>query len=244
MRIMDAKVQFFWIEDGSVDSAEIIIFIPMLLDLLFPNRCLHCNRIIQGDQLVCELCFVQVHFTHWNFLDDNELKHKCTLLFPVEHAFALMHFEEEGLSRKIIHALKYSGREKAGLVIADWTADRVNFGTKKPDLLVTVPLHPKKLRKRGYNQLHLFTEKLSEQWQIPFDHELIRRNYNRKAQALQDKSHRKQTENLFSLTKPVQHRHVLIIDDVFTTGNTMSAVAWEILKSGNTTVSVLVMALD
>src|SRR5690606_27274396 len=238
------RYSFFGLRMDVSHSAEIIIFIPMLLDLLFPNRCLHCNRIIQGDQLVCVLCFVQIHFTHWNFLDDNELKQKCTLLFPVQHAFALMHFEEEGLSRKIIHALKYSGREKAGLVIADWTADRVDFGTKKPDLLVTVPLHPKKLKKRGYNQLHLFTEQLSEQWQIQFDHELIRRNHNRKAQALQDKSHRKQTENRFSLAKPVQHRHILIIDDVFTTGNTMSAVAWEILKSGNTAVSVLVMALD
>lgn len=216
----------------------------MILNLLFPNRCLECSKIISADEIVCGICMDQILFTHHQFIESNLLKERCSLLFPVENAFALMQFEEESLSRKIVHQLKYGSREKTGKILAEWTGDRINFEADKPDLMVSVPLHPKKLKKRGYNQLHLFTETLSKKLNIPFDNQLIKRNSYQKAQAQKDKLHRNETENLFSLTHHISDRHVLLIDDVFTTGNTMSSVAWEILKAGNNKVSVLVMAVD
>ncbi len=216
----------------------------MILDLLFPNRCIHCNRMIDAELLVCDLCFDQIHFTHYNYFENNPIREKCSLLFPVENTFALIQFEKENLSRKLIHELKYKGREKVGKILAEWTTEVVDFKNRKPDLLVSVPLHPKKLRERGYNQLHLFTETLSEFYRIPFDHQLIKRNHYSKAQALKDKKHRQETVNTFSLTQPVSGQHILLIDDVFTTGNTISSIAWEILNSGNNRVSVLVMAID
>ena len=216
----------------------------MILDIFFPNRCLSCNRIIDADLLVCELCFKHIDFTHFNYFDDNFIKEKCRLLFPVEHTFSLMQFKQENLSRKIIHELKYKNREKAGKVLAEWTSERLDFKDKKPHLLVSVPLHPRKLKERGYNQLHIFTEKLSEFYNIPFDHDLIRRNHYSKAQALKDKEHRLETENTFSITKEISGKHVLIVDDVFTTGNTLATIAWEILKAGDNKVSILVMAVD
>jgi competence protein ComFC len=216
----------------------------MILDLFFPNRCLECNRIIDGELLVCNLCFEHIHFMHYKYFDESFIKEKCKLLFPVENTYALMQFEKENLSRKIIHELKYKSREKVGNILANWTTERLDFKNEKPDLLVTVPLHPKKLKERGYNQLHLFTKTLSEFYNIPFDHDLIKRNHYSKAQALKDKQHRLETENTFSITENISGKHILLIDDVFTTGNTLASIAWEILKSGNNKVSVLVMAVD
>jgi len=219
----------------------------MIVDLLFPNRCLSCSRMIDAHLLVCTLCFEKIHFTHHQYSDENLLKEKCKLLFPVENAFALMHFSQENLSRIIIHELKYKGREKAGKTLADWVTEQLDFNNNnnnKPDLLVSVPLHPKKLKERGYNQLHFFTENLSEFYTIPFDHDLIKRNHYSKAQALKDKQHRIETTNPFSVTKNISGKHVLLIDDVFTTGNTLASIAWEILKAGNNKISVLVMAMD
>ncbi|MEI3790182.1 MULTISPECIES: ComF family protein [unclassified Chryseobacterium] len=216
----------------------------MILDLFFPNRCIECSRIIDADLLVCSLCFEQIHFTHFDYFSENIIKEKCRLLFPVENTYGLMKFEENGLSRKLIHELKYKSRENAGKTLAEWTVERVDFKDEKPDILVPVPLHPKKLRERGYNQLHLFTETLSGFYQIPFDHELIERNHYSKAQALKDKKHRLEAVNPFSLSKPISGKHVLLIDDVFTTGNTVSSIAWEILNAGDNKVSVLVMAVD
>lgn len=216
----------------------------MILDIFFPNRCISCNRIIDGDFLVCNLCFEQIHFTHFNYFDDNYIKEKCRLLFPVENTFALMQFEKECLSRKIIHELKYKSREKVGKILANWTSERLDFKDNNPDVLVTVPLHPKKLKERGYNQLHVFTETLSEFYNIPFNHDMIKRNHYSKAQALKDKQHRLETQNTFSINKNISGKHVLLIDDVFTTGNTLASIAWEILRAGDNQVSVLVMAID
>lgn len=215
-----------------------------LLDLLFPNRCLECNRIIHQDEVVCELCFSQIHFTHHHYSESNLLKEKCQLFFPVENAFALMQFEDESTSQKIIHQLKYGSREKIGKIIANWTLEKLDFKSLNIDLLVTVPLHPRKAKERGYNQLHLFAETLSKELKIPSDHSLIKRNFYKKAQAKKRREARSFNENLFSITKSISNQHILLIDDVFTTGNTMSAVAWEILKDGNNKVSVLVMAMD
>ena len=216
----------------------------MILDLLFPNRCIHCNRIISPELLVCNVCFDHIHFTHYDFSGNNPVREKCKLLFPVENTYALMQFEEQGLSRKIIHELKYRSREKAGKTLAEWTAERLDFRDKTPDLMVSVPLHPKKLKERGYNQLHLFTETLSILYGIPYHHELIKRNHYSKAQALKDREHRLSTANAFSLTQAVTGKHILLIDDVFTTGNTVSSIAWEILNAGNNKISVLAMAMD
>ena len=111
-------------------------------------------------------------------------------------------------------------------------------------MLVSVPLHPKKLKERGYNQLHLFTEVLSSEYGIPFDHNLLKRNSHSQAQAQKDKSHREETKYDFSLTKEIENQHILLVDDVFTTGNTMSAIAWEFLKNKKNKVSILVMAME
>lgn len=216
----------------------------MILDIFFPNRCITCSRIIEADLLACPLCMEQIHFTHTGYLEDSFMKQKCRLLFPVENAFALMNFEKENASRQIIHDLKYRSRENIGKILAGWTTERLDFQNEKPDLLVPVPLHPKKLKERGYNQLHLFTETLSAFYNIPFDHEAVKRNYYSKAQALKDKQHRLETKNTFSITKEISNKHIMLIDDVFTTGNTLATIAWEILKSGNNKVSVLVMAVD
>lgn len=216
----------------------------MFLDLLFPNRCLQCNRIISAEEIVCDLCFDQISFTHHRFAENNILKERCQLLFPIENAFALMQFEKDGLSQKIIHSLKYRNREKVGKIIANWTSERLDFGKEKPDVLVTVPLHPRKQWKRGYNQLHLFTNTLSKNCGIPVEHQLLKRNYYAKAQAKKGKLHRSETLNLFSINKPTSGRNILLVDDVLTTGNTISSIAWEILKSGNNRLSVLVMAID
>jgi len=194
--------------------------------------------------VVCEVCFSQILFSHFDFYAENLLKEKCRLLFPVENAFSLMLFEEESLSRKIIHQLKYGNREKIGKLLAEWVSEKLQFEKEKPDMLVTIPLHPKKMKKRGYNQLHLFTRCLSEIYDIPYDNDVLKRNFHSKAQAEKNKEQRIKSEGKFSLNKEVSGKHILLIDDVFTTGSTMSDAAWEILKNGENTISVLVMAMD
>lgn len=214
-----------------------------MLSILFPNRCLECEEIIDSSEIICLYCWDKIRFTHWDF-GDNPLKEKAERLFPLQNAFALMYFDSNGVSRKILHRLKYSGMEKVGKVLAYWVAERITFKNKKPDLLVSVPLHSKKLKIRGYNQLHLFTETLSELWEIPYYPHILERKTYQDSQASKGKEGRGDTKYDFYLTQNIDNQHILLIDDVFTTGNTMSAVAWEFLKRQDNEVSILVMAMD
>lgn len=217
----------------------------MIFDFLFPNRCLHCNQLIDKRDIVCEICIDKIHFSNHQFFENNSLKEKASLLFPVENAFSLMLYEKESLAQRIIQQLKYNHREKIGKNLAEWTIDKLNFGDKEPDLIATVPLHPKKLKQRGYNQLHIFGNELSKHYQIPINHYLLKRTKHSKAQAKKDQSERLKTKNAFQLNEKISDKHILLIDDVYTTGNTSSNVAWEILRnSENVKISLLVMAMD
>ena len=218
----------------------------MIFDFLFPNRCLDCNQLIDKNEIVCELCLENIHFSNHQFTESNNgLKDKVSLLFPVEKAFSLMLYEKESLSQKIIHQLKYNHREKIGKNLAQWTIGKLDFGDRKPDLIVTVPLHHKKLKQRGYNQLHIFGNELSKHYDIPVNHNLLQRNKHSRAQVKKDQKDRLKTKNVYQLTEMISDKHLLLIDDVFTTGNTISNIAWEILRnSDNVKVSLLVMAMD
>lgn len=217
----------------------------MLADLIFPNRCLHCNTIISKNDLICLLCEDQLSFSGMDFYNNNILQERTQLLFPCEHSYTLLLFEKQGLSQKIIHLLKYGHKESVGKILAQWTADHLTLRDPKPDLIVSVPLHPKKLKKRGYNQLHLFGDQLSKHYNIPINHHFLTRNYHTPEQARKDKIHRNETASIFSVTENIDAAHILLIDDVYTTGNTLSNIAWEILKSNpQHKISVLVMAMD
>lgn len=217
----------------------------MIFDFLFPNRCLDCNQLIDKKEVVCELCLDKVNFSNHQFYENNSLTVKASLLIPVENAFSLLYYEKESLAQRIVHQLKYNHREKIGKTLAHWTTERIDFNNEKPDLLVTVPLHYKKLKQRGYNQLHLFGNELSKHYNIPVNHTLLKRIKHSRAQAKKNQSERLKTKNAYQLTENINDKHILLIDDVYTTGNTISNIAWEILNnSKNVKISILVMAMD
>jgi len=217
----------------------------MIFDFLFPNRCLRCNQLIDKSEIVCEICLDNIHFSNHQYSENNSLRQNAAMLFPVQNAFSLMLYEKESLAQKIIQQLKYNHREKVGKNLSDWTLERLDFGDNKPELIVTVPLHPKKLKQRGYNQLHLFGNELSKHYKIPISHTLLQRTKHSKAQARKGQTERLQTKNAYQLTEKIRDKHILLVDDVYTTGNTISNIAWEIIRnSENVKISLLVMAMD
>ena len=214
----------------------------MFLDLFFPNRCLACEEIISANAILCDICEEKLSFSHFKFDCENPLAQKAKLLFPIEQAYALFIFKEKNLARNLLHRLKYGDQEFIGKHFSHWIFDRISI--TNIDEIVSVPLHPKKLKKRGYNQLTLLGNELSKLYNIPINHQLLKRNSHNKAQAQKDKQQRTETETLFSVIGNPENKHILLIDDVYTTGNTLASIAWEILKHPNTKVSILVVAMD
>ncbi|MDY3338553.1 ComF family protein [Riemerella anatipestifer] len=216
----------------------------MFLDFFLPNRCLKCNLFIPSEEIVCWACKSHLNFTHDDFGGKAGFYQKVILKFPVTKAFSLMKYEKKELSQDIIHALKYHSMERVGKVLAHWVSENIDLSSQGIDVLTSIPLHPKKQRERGYNQLHLFTKILSQLQGIPYSHYLLKRNLYSKPQALKQKLDREKVQNIFSVDEKIEGKHILLIDDVYTTGNTMSKAVWELLKGNGSQVSVLVLAID
>ena len=217
----------------------------MLLDLLFPNRCIGCETLILGQEIICEVCEYQINYYQNQTGNPESNLAKYQLLFPFENGYALMIFsKKESLSRTIIHHLKYKKREIIGSWLANKVLERISLLKPLPTLIITIPLHLSKERKRGYNQLHLFAEKIGEKLDIPVNHQVLKRLKSDRAQAKKSRSQRLISTEKFTLNQPIENTHILLIDDVLTTGKTMQDAAWQLLKSKNNTISFLVMALD
>ncbi len=171
------------------------------------------------------------------------------MVIPVRYATSLLFFHESGLVKELIHQLKYNGHQEIGKLMADW------FIYQNPqldlsrhiDLIVPVPLHPKKRKKRGYNQMTVWGENLSRYYHLPYREDILVRTVHTTSQTNKNiEQRRENVQNAFVVYQPSVYagKHFLILDDVMTTGATIEACAETILQSvPGAQVSVLTMAM-
>jgi ComF family protein len=157
---------------------------------------------------------------------------------------ALLH---GGPGRDLIHAFKYHGRphlrRPLGLLVVERLTEFV--ARERPDLIVPVPLHVKRLRSRGFNQALLVGELLAEEWRIPFHCRALRRvRWTEPQINLAAELRRENVRNAFRVpdTSPVEGRRVLLVDDVFTTGSTVEECSRTLLRAGAEEVLVITLS--
>lgn len=217
----------------------------MFLDIIFPNRCTGCGVLLDAEEIICPECLAKLSLTAWPFNSENELKARCRLNFPIENGWALMLYEKGGLSQKIIHQLKYSHREKVSNFLGEIAAFQIGHQLKEVDCIVPIPLAKTKFRKRGYNQLSGFADEISEISGLPVDNGLLCRPKGGKSQASKTQRQRLSSEDPFTINKKISDTHFLLVDDVLTTGTTLTFAAWHLLKCGeNNRISIAVMAIE
>lgn len=218
-----------------------------LVCLFYPILCVSCdNHLNYGEKILCVSCKHQLPFTYYN-LNKNPVQQLFYGRFPLELAFSLLLFKEGNLTQSLMHELKYQGNEEIGEMLADLLSVKIKktFVEKGITAIVPVPLHPLKLQKRGYNQLTKFGMQLSKSLSVPFLQDVLLREKIRQTQTKKNKSERiENTVTLFKLEKAheVENKHVLLIDDVITTGATLEACAKEILKADGVRLSIATMA--
>lgn len=219
-----------------------------LTNLFFPKACVGCDAfLLTNEMIICAKCRHEIPLTAHHLNAENETTKKFFGRMEVEYGSSFMYFHKKGIVQEIIHSLKYRGHEQIGTVIGDWYADVLKDNTilKTVDFIVPVPLHPRKLKKRGYNQVTTFGKSLSKNLAIPLDETLLHRNIYSETQTFKNLIGR--TENkgaLFGVTFNENHhgKHYLLIDDVLTSGATLEACGKAILKIPDARLSIVTMA--
>lgn len=210
---------------------EIRAITRSFVDLFFPRRCLGCNCIVSNQIPMCINCIHRLPFTYWKFDQNNDAFHKIRNLCPIESANSLLYFEKSNVTQHVLHALKYKNQPKAGILLADLM--KIENLNSSFDGIIVVPIHPKKLKKRGYNQVLPFAKRLGERTQIPLiDNYLIRTKFN-KSQVEKSRTQRLTSlSNAFEVLDKNLTGHFLLVDDLLTTGATISTCV-NLLKSKN-----------
>ncbi len=221
--------------------------LSFILQDVFPQLCIGCGCMIPSDNALCKACETKIAFMEEDSLEMIEFKAKCALIFNEEtEVYALFKFEKGGVGQKLIHALKYKNRPIIGFHLSYFVSEKIRFKTPI-SAIVPIPLHSKKLKKRGYNQLDIFSKNLSKILQCDYFPEGLVRISDSRAQAGRSKWDRemRQEKSRFSseLSRDVYGK-ILLVDDVFTTGNTLSDAYYTLHLAGFKNISILTIASD
>lgn len=223
-------------------------FLKDFFHLFYPKLCANCeNHLIENETLICTFCRHDLPLTNFLNCTENTVSKIFYGRVSIEKAYSLLFFRKKGITKKLIHELKYKDNEAVGTFFGNWLGEKFaeNQQFVNIDCIVPVPLHPKKLRKRGYNQVTKLGESLSNHLKIPFLENILERTSSSKTQTFKARFERfKNSETKFFLnnTSVFENKHVLLIDDVITTGATLEACAKELQKTRDIKVSIVTIA--
>ncbi len=218
------------------------------VSLLYPKYCFACNKgLVKGEETICTQCMIELPRTNYHFEPENALFKRLNGRIPLSFALAFFLFRKGGKVQHLLHTLKYSNHPEIGETLGEVYGEELqqaNYG-EKFNIIVPVPLHASRKRKRGYNQSEEFAKGLSKSLRIPFSGDALERTVRTETQTRKTKLKRWQNvSEVFQLKDQEQilNKHVLLVDDVITTGATIEACAQVLLESGCSTISIASIA--
>jgi ComF family protein len=219
-----------------------------MLHLFFPHTCVGCGTdVIDHDQLLCLHCLNHLPATNFFNQPNNPVEQVFYGRIPVANAGAGYFFTKDSLLQNLIVQLKYKGNKQIGFYLGQLLG---NFlikcdRFKQVDGLVPLPLNPRREKNRGYNQATLLCNGISSFWKKPvIEKAVVRRVYTETQTHKGRISRWENMDGIFEVINPsaLENKHLLLVDDVVTTGATLEACGSEILKVPGTTLSIATLA--
>lgn len=218
------------------------------LHLIFPQTCVVCNRLlVKGEEVLCIGCMAELPKLNYHKSGFNPLPNRFLGKVLVEDVYAYLNYLKGGRTQKLIHALKYEGKKEVGELFGRWFGQELKESgfAPKVDVVVPVPLHPKKLRQRGYNQVSGFGRSMAESLDAVFQEDILVKSKHTTTQTKKKRLERWQNvEDVYKIryAEKVEGRKILLVDDVVTTGSTLEACTHVILKANPKSVSIATIA--
>lgn len=216
--------------------------------LIFPEYCAACNKLLVcNEQEICTECEFNLPQTNYHLVHENSLKTFFYGRANLIYANAMYFFHKEGGVQNVIHALKYKGQKNIGYVLGKRYGKTLlkTFKEAPIELIIPVPIHHKKKRERGYNQSDFFAKGLSESMNVPICTDILYRSSFSDSQTHKSQFDRwKNVEKAFGIhiNKLPEGKHILLVDDVITTGSTIEACTEKLMTTRNNRVSIAAIA--
>ena len=216
--------------------------------LLFPRLCYACgNQLMRNESLICTECFVVIHRTNYHFVEDNPVAQLFWGRSLIEKAAAFSYYNKVSRIRKLIHNLKYNGIREIGYDLGRLygLSLKTSGFINDIDIIIPVPLHPLKERIRGFNQSETISMGIADVTRLPVDIKSLARILVSVTQTKRSRYERwTNVEGIFQVidSKSIMGKHILLVDDVITTGSTIESCANELLRIEGVKVSVVALA--
>ena len=229
---------------GVQDIVKLLLFATMnflsnFIDILFPRTCAGCdNSLATGENLICSECFYELPKTGYWKEEDNPVARIFWGRVYLQNASSFLHFQKGGRLQNMIHHLKYRNMKEIGTFLGKlFGSELQNTPYSQVDLIVPVPLHKSKIRKRGYNQSECICRGISSVTKIPVRANILVRSRYTTTQTELDISERiDNVSGAFQVREKsrdyITWKKIILVDDVITTGSTINSCASELLKYG------------
>lgn len=220
-----------------------------VLHLLFPHVCTGCGSdILSNESVLCMRCIEGMPETNFEIHPNNPVEKLFWGRLPVTNAAALFYFTKESLMQHLMHQFKYKGNKDLGLQLGRIMGEQIlKSGRFNVDALIPLPLFPGKEKKRGYNQATVLCQGMAESMKIPVLDKVITRPQHTETQTKKGRIERwKNMEGKFILsdTSSIRNKHLLLVDDVVTTGATLEACGNELLQVENVKLSLACLCVS
>jgi ComF family protein len=217
--------------------------------LFYPRLCEGCNKPLVGEEnVLCVSCGLEIPETGYHEAGDNETALRFAGRIPFAHATSLAYFTNDGLLQHLVHGLKYKGKKETGYYLGKRLGHCLLETTWGPtvDLVIPVPLHAAKKAKRGYNQSMYIAEGLAAALKIPASDHILERVRNTDSQT--NKTRAERVDNMkeaFRINKNARlgGKHILLCDDILTTGATLEACAIALFKEESIKISIVTIGI-
>ncbi len=227
---------------------KIFQWLDDLLSIFYPRGCIGCGTALQrNENFLCLNCLLHLPETNYHLTIDNPLEKIFWGRVPVEHVYSFLFFRKGNTVQHILHQLKYKGNKEIGAYLGEMYGQKLARAGSLADVdvIVPIPLHPKKLRLRGYNQSEWIAMGLSKGLGIPYSNDFLVRATFTETQTRKSRFSRWQNvKDVFQAANvgELAGKHVLICDDVLTTGATTEAAIRKLIEVPDVRVSVVTLA--